>query len=67
MKVKIIGFKTGELRPVFNRTLTIDVPLDIPNDVSDELGEVIEDLGEAMQMALTKSDYISVRRILEGK
>jgi hypothetical protein len=50
MKAKIIGFKTGKARPVFNRTVDV------------ELVKTYS-LGQTLYFALLKSDYISVRRL----
>jgi len=58
MKAKIVGFKVGEPRPTYNRTIEIIDFLRsrIPPQ------ELLE-LGEAVYTALARSDFLSVRRV----
>lgn len=54
MKVKIIGFKVGKARPVFNRTIDI-------NDIN------MCELGELLYTALDRSDFLSIRWVQESE
>jgi hypothetical protein len=58
MKVKIIGFKVGVSRPTFNRTIEVINPLSpigIENDATI--------IGKAVTFALSKSDFLSIRKV----
>ena len=52
MRIKVIGFKTRVARPVFNKTLEGEIYLTEPAE-----------LGKVFILALSKSDYLSVRPV----
>jgi hypothetical protein len=52
MKIKLVGFKVGTARPTCNKTI---------DPAKSERSYY--DLGEAICIALQKSDFLSIRRI----
>lgn len=59
MKIKIVGFKVGVARPVYDRTIEYQEESLTPAErvaVQDEIGYRINE-------ALQKSDFLSVRKV----